>query len=316
MSPTLGKIKKVPLREIFKNEAQDFTPWLEQNISQLSEVIGIEIEDVKRENGVGEFNADLIGTEVNSESRVIIENQLEDTDHKHLGQLITYASGIGAKYIVWVAKNIREEHQKALEWLNENATQGFSFFGVEVSAIRINDGPPAVNFELIIEPNTWSREVKQSTQQVDDRHKRYLYFFTRLVSEYEKVKPEWGHLTASPAAWLTFGAGKAGFRFTWSFRGNNRFSTELFIDVGDKEVNKTHFAELKELKGEIDEKIPSLEWEELPDRKGSRIALYYQMPAFVTDLTDEQIDNLMRWCIEKMDIFKKVFPKYINYIKK
>ena len=110
MKKNLGKIKQVDLREVFQNEATDFTPWLESNIDELSEVLGIEIGDVKREGGVGSFSSDLIGTESNSEDKIIIENQLEQTNHDHLGKIITYASGVGAKYVVWVAKKIREEH--------------------------------------------------------------------------------------------------------------------------------------------------------------------------------------------------------------
>ena len=120
MKKNLGELKQVDLRKVFPDgEASDFTPWLENNIDKLSEAIGIEIIDVKRESGVGNFSCDLIGTEANSENKVIIENQLAQIDHSHLGQIIAYASGVGAKYVVWVAKKIREEHQKALEWLTK-----------------------------------------------------------------------------------------------------------------------------------------------------------------------------------------------------
>lgn len=307
----LSKIIKVPLREVFKDEASDFTPWLEKNIDQLSETIGIEIEDVKKETGVGEFSADLVGIEANSENKVIIENQLTGTDHKHLGQLIAYASGVNSSFVIWVSENIREEHQKALEWLNEQAS-GVSFFGVEVSAVRIDDSPVAINFRSVVEPNTWGREVKQKTEQVDERHQKYLQIFTRLVSEYEKIKSEWGHLTPRPSSWLAFGAGKTGFRFTWAFRGNNQFDVELFIDTKDKDEVKSYFAELEKFKEEIGQKIPSLSWEELPERRASRIALYYNMPNSVKKLTYEQIDELISWAIEKMDLFKQVFSGYIK----
>ncbi|MEK9185598.1 MAG: DUF4268 domain-containing protein, partial [Patescibacteria group bacterium] len=168
MKKNLGKIKQVDLRGVFQNEAADFTPWLENNIDELSEIIGIEMIDVKREEGIGKFSCDLIGTEANSEDKVIIENQLEQTNHDHLGKIITYASGVGAKYVVWIAKKIREEHQKALEWLNDN-TSDISFFGVEISAITIDESKPALSFKLVIEPNTWSKEVKQATEQIDER---------------------------------------------------------------------------------------------------------------------------------------------------
>jgi len=319
MKNNLSKIKKVDLREIFKNEAQDFTPWLKGNIDQLSEAIGIDIQDVKRENGVGDFSADLIGIEANSEDKVIIENQLEPTDHDHLGKLVTYASGVDAKYVIWVTKKMREEHKNALGWLNQmvmtrtnSSTSAISFFGVEVNAISIDNSRPALNFDVVVEPNTWGRDVKSSMEKVDERHQKYLQFFTRLVSEYEKIKPDWRHLTAGPSSWLAFGAGKTGFQFTWAFRGDNRFDTELYIDTKDKDEVKSYFGELQKFKSEIDKHIPDLSWEELPEKRGSRIAVYKKMPAPIKKMTDEQIDEVIRWAIKQMDAFKKVFAEYIQ----
>ncbi|MCP6720268.1 MAG: DUF4268 domain-containing protein [Patescibacteria group bacterium] len=312
MNKELGKIKRADLREIFKDEARDFTPWLQKNVGQLSDVLGIEIGEIRREEGVGNFNCDLIAIETNSEDKIVIENQLESTNHDHLGKLITYASGVEAKYVVWVSKRIREEHQKALEWLNENSGTTTVYFGIEVSVITIDDSKPAVSLKVVVEPNTWSKELKQKTEKIDERHQKYLQFFTRLVSEYEKVKPEWGHLTSQPSSWLQFGAGKAGFSFVWAFRGSNRFDIELYIDTKDKEETKNYFAELSKFKKEIDSQIPDLSWEELPERRGSRIALYFQMPTSARNMNDDQMNQLIIWAIEKMDLFKKIFPKYIQ----
>jgi len=307
----LSKISKVDIRKIF--DELGFTQWLKNNINQLSDVIGIEIENIEKGKGVGDFISDLIANEVNSENKIIIENQLEQTDHDHLGKIITYASGVGAKYIIWISKKIREEHQKALEWLNENSSNnGLSFFGVEIEAIQIDNSKPALNFKLVIEPNTWGREVKQNIEQIDERHKKYLLFYTRLVSEYEKIKPEWNHLTPRPDSWAGFGAGKSGFNFNWAFRGNNRFDVELFIDTGDQEEIKGYFSELKKYQKAINKRMPKLSWEELPERRASRIALYYQMQTSARNMDNKQIDKLIVWAIQKMDLFKKVFPEYIQ----
>ncbi|MCG2699637.1 DUF4268 domain-containing protein [Candidatus Parcubacteria bacterium] len=311
----LSKIEKVNLREIFSTERK-FSSWLKKNIKQLSDVIGVEIGDLKTEDRIGDFSADLVGVEANSEDQIIIENQFNQTDHDHLGKIITYASGKDAKYIIWIAEKIREEHQKALEWLNEGSSEDTSFFGLEINIIKIGNSDPAMDLKLIISPNAWGREIKHRTisQKVDARRQAYMRFFTRLVAEYEKAKSDWGHLSPKYAAWLAFGAGRTGFRFVWAFRGNNRFSTELFIDTGNKEENKNYFNELKNYQEKINEVILGLKWEELPDKKGSRIVVYYQMPASVKKLNDEQIDKLINWCIEQMDLFKKTFPKYIRKI--
>lgn len=321
MTKQLGKIKEVDLREIFKNEASDFTPWLEKNIDQLNEALGIEIQDIKRENGVGDFSADLFGTEVNSEDKVIIENQLGSTDHDHLGKIITYASGVDAKYVVWISKKIRDEHKNALNWMNQmvmtgaQSTSAVFFFGVEVKAISIDNSPPALSFNLVVEPNSWEREIKSSVEKIDERHQKYLQIFTRLVAEYEKIKPDWGHLTAKPSSWVAFGGGKTGFRLVWAFRGDNKFNTELYIDTKDKDEIKMYFNELKKHQKEIEREIPDLSWEELPDRRASRIALYYKMPANIKTLNENQINDLIQWAIEKMDLFKKVITPYVKNLE-
>lgn len=311
INKNLGQFLKINLREIFKDEAKDFTPWLQKNIHQLSEVIGVEINDIKKEEAIGDFNCDLIGIEINSGDKIIIENQLEATNHDHLGKLITYASGIGAKYIVWITSKIKKEHQQALEWLNENTETDLSFFGIELEAFTIDESKPAIKFKMVVEPNLWGREVRQKTEQIDERHYKYLQFFTRLVSEYEKIKPEWGHLTPRPYSWLGFGAGRTGFRFSWAFRGNNQFSIELYIDTKDKDEVKEYFMELETYEAEINQKIHELEWEKLPDKRSSRVALYYKMPASIKKLNDKQIDALIQWAIKKMDLFKEIFPEYI-----
>jgi len=312
MEEKLSKKKKIDLRKIFKDELE-FTHWLKNNINQLSDVIGIEIENIEKGQGIGDFISDLIANEVNSENKIIIENQLKQTDHDHLGKIITYASGIGAKYIIWISDKIREEHQKALEWLNENSgNNGLSFFGVEIEAIQIDNSKPALDFKIIIKPNTWGRDVKQTSEQIDERHRKYLLFYTRLVAEYEKIKPGWSHLTPRPDSWASFGAGKSGFTFSWAFRGNNRFDVELFIDTGDKEEIKNYFSELKKHQKAINKKIPRLSWEELPEKRASRIALYYQMQTSARNMDNKQMDKLIVWAIQKMDLFKKVFPEYIQ----
>jgi len=311
----LSKIEKVDLREVFSNERQ-FSTWLKKNVKELSDLIEIDIGDLKREDRVGNFSADLVGTELNSEDQIIIENQFGKSNHDHLGKIITYASGKNAKYVIWIAEKMGEEHQKALEWLNENSSEDISFFGIEIRTIRISNSDPAMDFKLIISPNTWGREVRRRTQSqmTDKRKQSYMKFFTRLVAEYSKTKLDWSSLKPRYAAFINFGAGKGGFNFRWSFRGNNRFNTELFIDTGSKEENKNYFNELKRYQEQINKMIPGIEWEELPDRKGSRIAVYYQMPTSAKKLNDKQIDKLIIWCIEQMDLFKKAFSKYIRKI--
>lgn len=311
----LGKIEEVALREVFEGESSDFTPWLEENIESLSRVIGIQVDEVEKESDVGSFSVDLIGREVNSEGIIVIENQLEKTDHDHLGKLLTYAAGKDAKYIVWVTKKLREEHRKTIEWLNENSGEDLSFFGIEVRAIKIGGSCPALEFDVVAEPNTWVREIRQSNERLSERKKAYLSFFIHLVSTYKESKPAWSVLTPRPRAWLAFGAGKTGFRFIWAFKGGNRLSVELYIDTGDGEENKMYFNEVKEKEEKISNRINDLSWEELPDSRASRIATYYQMPCSAQELDKEQQDEAIKWAIEKMVLFKQVFREIVESLE-
>ena len=312
MNKNLGKINKVDLRTIFADEAREFTPWLIENIGMLSEKIGIDIANAKKEDGVGDFSVDITAEDENTGEKIIIENQLEATNHDHLGKLITYASGIGAKVVIWIAKQFREEHQQALEWLNENNAENVSFFGVKVFVLSINDGPPAVDFEIIVEPNEWQREIKIKSNELDERHARYLEFFSRLVSTYSEKGLSWQRLKARPQAGIGFGAGRMGFSMSWAFRSNNRFSVEMYIDTGDKEEVKILFDELIKQRNEIDKKIPELNWERLDDKRASRIVLYKHLSVPIKNLKEDEFLNLIDWAIEKMILFKNVFPDYIK----
>jgi len=150
----LGKLERIDdLKSVWHNEAVNFTPWLQENIGLLSQALGLDIQSVNREVAIGRYSADLVGEEPQSGRPVIIENQLEKTDHSHLGQLLTYAAGKNGGIIIWVASHIVQEHRNALEWLN-NATKGnIDFYGVELELLRIGDSPlKAPNFKVVVAP--------------------------------------------------------------------------------------------------------------------------------------------------------------------
>ena len=163
MSKEFGKLEEITdLRDYWKNEASDFTPWLakEENISLLSEAIGLDITIEERESNVGDFNVDIYASETETDRKIIIENQLEATDHDHLGKLITYASGKEANIIIWIVKEAREEHRAAIEWLNNHTDKEIGFFLCEIKIYKIENSKPAVKFEVIQRPNEWAKEIK------------------------------------------------------------------------------------------------------------------------------------------------------------
>jgi hypothetical protein len=160
----LGRLEKIDLRKQWKKEDTEFTPWLarEENIELLSEIIDINLEVQSQEENVGPFRADILCVDTATGNYVLIENQLEKTDHTHLGQLMTYAAGLDAVSIVWIAKKFTEEHRAALDWLNGITNDTFNFFGIEIELFKIGDSKPAPLFKLIAKPNDWTRSVRKS----------------------------------------------------------------------------------------------------------------------------------------------------------
>lgn len=162
-----ARLSDTALRDAWPNEAQDFTPWLYGNMDYLSEALGLELEAIDIEAAVDSFSADIIARDAETKERVLIENQLESSDHKHLGQILTYLAGIEAKCVVWVARSFHEAHCSAIRWLNEHTDDGFKFFAVRLRVVKIGDSALAPVFEVIEQPNNWERELGSKTKAAD-----------------------------------------------------------------------------------------------------------------------------------------------------
>lgn len=174
----VGRMERVGLREIWPHEARDFTKWIadDEGLALLSEALDLELEDADSEASVGSFNVDVIARESSTGQRVVIENQLEDTDHDHLGKLVTYAAGTGASYAIWIVKHAREEHQQAIEWLNGHTDMELGFFLVEIEAVRIDDSRPAPMFTVVEKPNDWAKSTKSASGMNDTQKLRLAYW--------------------------------------------------------------------------------------------------------------------------------------------
>ncbi len=163
----LSKLEKVDLREVWKHEAINFTNWLaeSENLESLSDEIGIDISLIQTEASVGNFNVDILAEEENTGRKIVIENQLESTDHDHLGKIITYASGFDAEIIIWIVKSVRDEHKQAIDWLNEHTDSNINFFSIQMEVWKIGESPYAPKFHVIAQPNDWAKTVKKATSQ-------------------------------------------------------------------------------------------------------------------------------------------------------
>ena len=190
----LGKIETVELRKIWPHEALDFTKWLaeDENLQLLGDTIGTELELIEVESSVGSFNVDIFANEVGTSRKVIIENQLEDTNHDHLGKIITYASGKDAEIIVWIVARARDEHRQAIEWLNQHTDNNFGFFLIEIQLWKIGDSKAAPRFHIIEQPNEWTKMVKLSAELTETERAKLSYW--TQYNEIAKCNPEFMQL--------------------------------------------------------------------------------------------------------------------------
>ena len=270
MSMSIGKLESVELRELWKHEERDFSVWLENNIEALSEALNIKFNVVERERPIGSFQADLLA-EDSGGNFVIIENQLDSTNHDHLGKIITYLTNIEAKTAIWVTSHARPEHIRAISWLNETTPVDVSFYLVKLAAYRIGDSGPAPLFTVIVEPSKESKAFHDQKKGLAQRHLLRLMFWGQLL---EKAKSTTAlHAGRSPTKelWLGAGAGKAGLVYaylTWL----DKAGVELYIDTGDGEENKNIFDMLHSEKDQIEADFgDELDWDRMEGRRGSRI---------------------------------------------
>ena len=212
---TLSKLERVPLRVAWRHEAADFTPWLaeEENLALPADSLGLsELTLVATEHPVGEFKLDVLCS--SNEETVIIENQLEKTNHGHLGQILTYAAGTDARIVIWIAESFRSEHKAALEYLNEHATEELNFFAVEIELWRIGDSPLAPKFEVVVRPNDWvkaEREQTRAASHATPTKQRQLRLWTKLVDKIGNKVPHIRPQKTRPQYWLNNTIGRSGF---------------------------------------------------------------------------------------------------------
>ena len=308
----LGTRKKVELREIWPNEAADFTPWLEENIAELGGALGMDLEVQAREAPVGAYQLDLLASD-GSGRTVIIENQLGSTDHSHLGQLLTYMAGFDANVIVWIAKRFRDEHAEALGLLNRRTGEDTEFFGIEVELWSIDKSRPAVNFNLITVPNEWGKKPDTTPlSPVSERNERYRDFFQGLIDTLREEHRFTNARKAQPGNWYSFSAGHGKVKYGANFAMGGRARIELYIDSVDSDWNKTLFDHLLERRTDIESELAAtLEWERLDDRKASRIAV--ARPGSIDD-DDDTLKEIQDWMVERLLKFKEVFgPKLADF---
>lgn len=309
----LAKLAKVDLRDVWKHEALDFTNWLaeSENLSLLSDEIGIDISLIQTEASVGKFSVDILAEEEQTGRKIVIENQLETTDHDHLGKIITYASGFDAEIIIWIIREVREEHKQAIDWLNEHTDEKINFFVIKMEVWQIGDSPYAPKFYVVSQPNDWAKAIKQTSSQsskISETKLLQLEFWEKF-REFAQDKGSKIRLgKPRPQHWFDISLGTSNAYMTLTASNQlSLISSEIYIP-NSKEL----FIGLQNFREKIHQELGfELEWAELPDRKASRIKALKQV--IFSDIN--QWENYFFWLLEKTDALQRVFPKYIKTLK-
>ena len=308
----LSRVERVSLRDCWANEATDFTPWLasEENIALLADTLGLnELEVLSQEESVGPFRADILCVESGTGKKVLIENQLEKTNHTHLGQILTYAAGLDTVTIVWIAERFTEEHRAAIDWLNKITDKDFNFFGIEIKLIKIDNSPAAPVFDIIAKPNDSTREARNSTNSSSNENRseveNFRYDFWSGFREYMSNNPTRLFKTQSPSYnhWMNISIGRSGFQITLLVNTREQKVT-IQLYLSDDE-NKTYFDNLYLHKDDAESAIGrKLDWRRLDGKKLSTVDLSKNF-----DLGDEtKQEEIFKW-------LKEYIEKFINYFK-
>jgi hypothetical protein len=305
------KLQIVPVRDAFRHEAHNFTHWLEQNIDALSERLGIHLTVIEREKAVGSFSLDLFCEDGNGYP-VIIENQLEKTDHDHLGKLLTYLVNLDAKAAVWVATEVRQEHLKVINWLNEYAGNGIGFYFVKVEAIRIGNSPFAPLFTVLARPDVQAREVGEEKKEFAERHTLRLLFWEQLLAKSKTVTKLGSNRSPSKDHWLTIASGRSGIGYNYLIQ-KEWAGLDVYIDVGDPIRNKQIFDQLFAQKDDIEAEFgDTLDWRRMEDKRASRIVKQYINHGNLIE--QERWDELQELMINAMIRFERAFSRRIHLL--
>jgi len=308
VSTRLGRLEEVNIRELWAHEQYNFSNWLakEENIELLNETIGLTLTDIDKEVYVGSYRCDLVAVDETTGVKIIIENQLDSTNHDHLGKIITYASGLDANVIVWIVKEAREEHKSAVEWLNNNMAKEISFFLLEIKAYKIGDSLPAPMFKTVEKPNDFIKSNKSIKDgELSKTEAERLNFWT----EFNRVLADSGKpfniRKATTDHWydVAIGTSEAHISITLVNKDGS-IGVELYI-TDNKDLFDNLFGQKEEIESKLDF---NLHWERLDDKKASRIKSYIPGLNFNRQ---ENYSDLMNKVIERAVKMRDVFKGYL-----
>ena len=311
----IGTLTPVDVRELWPDEARDFTPWLAEQQDLLGQALALDqLAFVEKEAPVGVYKADLLFRDEQSGTLVVVENMLGETDHDHIGKLLTYMAGLEAGYAVLVATKFRAEHRSALSYLNTRS-DGIGFFGVVLEAWRIGDSIPAPRLRVEVHPDDWQRTVKASQKELSDREALYTRFWTGVLDAIRTKYPCWTRAKGSKYQWISLPSSRSAIaKYNPSFcrpDGQYRLRAEVYVDTGESDSTKRAFDHLHRQKDEIHKELnETLEWDRIDEKRASRISLYFPGEVQVTE--EERWEDAQKWLLDAVGELRRVFDPLIS----
>jgi hypothetical protein len=307
----LGKLVKVDLRKVWEHEARDFSSWLvqQENLDALGEQLGIEIEPLGTEVESGRFRIDILAKEPTTDERIIIENQLEPTNHDHLGKVITYAAGYDARYLIWIVKEVLPEHLKAIEWLNEHLDDSIRCFLIRIEVWQIGDSKPAPRFEVVSVKNDWVSTLKQSAakSELSALQLKQLDYWENYLDFSKRCDPTLKYYKPGSRQWLNFSINDPIAHIALTLQSQkNRLGAELYIER-DKELLEFLKRREEEINNALNDEVI---WFSANIASGLRVAKH------VSNIFDKgSMESHFEWMLEKTVLLKKVLVPMIEQYK-
>lgn len=307
--PEFGSLESQDVREYWEHEADNFTPWLADQIrnepvSELEDTLGLDLEVIEEEKSVGRYNVDILAEVVDDNRNVVIENQLNSSDHDHLGKSIAYASGVDADIIVWIAPRFYDEHRDAMQWLNENSREGVNLFAIRLEVWRIGESEPAVRLNPVVEPSEWKEKAQRSEDELTDTEELREEFWTEFRDLIEERETPLSARKPFPDYYYNNPIGKAGFELQFTIKfSENELSVGLVIrDDADA------YWELAESQEEINAQFgQEVNWEDPEETRAGKERSKITVTKQANVTNEEQWAEYLEWMLENGEKFHEVF---------
>ena len=316
-SSGIGMLETVPVRELWPHEALDLTPWLAENPDIIGDCLGLNLVLEGSEVSVGSYNADLVFNDADRACRVVVENMYGSTDHDHIGKLITYAAGLEATHAVLLAEGFRPEHLSALAWLNDVSRSPYGFFGLVLEAWRIDGSRPAPHLRVELEPDEWSRSVRDArTSGLSNNEALCLEYWAETQRALQQSDARWKTgRKPSKNPWMAFASNShVGYHAAFYGRSPKRcLRAEVFVHAPDTERTSLIYNELHLQRAVIEEQLGyALEWEPQVHRKHARISISY--PNFTSESATADWPESQRWLVQALTELRDTFDPFLERI--